>query len=113
MGRVVAHDRRVQTLRAGQAAKRPPERSCRDADARGLLGGQIRPGIGVASRRDQQMAEHRRRLEQRRHMERDDQLGVPDQSSGDPHLAGQLAADVALGHLPTLAQRLSSSPPQS
>lgn len=104
---VVSYHRGVQPLSIGDTLQRITERGCGHADLRRLLRSEICPSVRVTARDDQQVSELRLWLEQRRHVKRDNGLGLPDESARNLYLARDLLADIALAHEqdPTPARR--------
>lgn len=95
---VMTDHRRIQPLRFGHLTYRAAEPRGSYADLCGLLGVQISPRICVPARADKEMAELRFWLEQRRDVERDHQLGLPQEPARKIDFSGYFATHVTAAH---------------
>jgi hypothetical protein len=104
---VVPDHRRVEPLSTGHFPQRAGDRECGDPDLRRLFYVQVSPGVRMTTWYDQEVAELRLWLKERRHMERHDRLGLPDEPARKLNLTSDFPAHVAPAHgdhpTPTLA----------
>lgn len=95
---VMPDHRRVQPLRFRYLPDRAAERRGSNTDLCGLLGIEISPRVCMPARADKKMAELRFWLEQRRDVERDHQLGFPQEAARKIDLSGYFATHITAAH---------------
>lgn len=102
----------VQALRSGCLAYSTTKGGRSNTNLRSLVAAQIRPGVRVTARDDQQVPQLRLRLHERRDVKGDDQLMLPNEPARQPNLTRHLAAHIASAHAITLhaAIKLAARP---